>query len=106
MELAIIENETKCRRVFCQMDSLQGDCGWKEAARWLKFEEHVEESGRWSRPHVATLTYTSITELKNALANGVVCLDLQGGTAENIIGKSSNLIKLSKLITISKLYPR
>jgi sodium bicarbonate transporter 10 len=30
---------------------------WKETARWVKFEEDVEEGGnRWSKPHVATLS--------------------------------------------------
>ena len=99
MELPIIENESnKCRRVFCQLDALQGDCGWREAARWLKFEEHVEESGRWSRPHVAALSYSSISELKNGLVKGVVCLDLPGGSAEQIIGKSFNLKNSSKFV--------
>jgi hypothetical protein len=58
----------------------------------------VEESGRWSKPHVATLTFSSISELKKSLARGIVCLDLPGGTAENIIGKSFNLIYFFRTI--------
>ena len=44
---------------------------WAETARWIKFEEEVEEgSGRWGRPHISALTFHSLVELKNGLDKG------------------------------------
>lgn len=38
---------------------------WKETARWVKFEEDVEEGGnRWSKPHVATLSLHALFQLR------------------------------------------
>jgi hypothetical protein len=38
---------------------------WRESSRWIKFEEDVEgDWTRWSKPHVATLSLPSITELR------------------------------------------
>ena len=31
---------------------------WRETARWIKFEEDVEEeTERWGKPHVASLSF-------------------------------------------------
>ena len=43
---------------------------WKETARWIKFEENVEESNRWGKPHVASLTFHSLLELRKGLEKG------------------------------------
>ena len=43
---------------------------WKETARWIKFEENVEESNRWGKPHVASLTFHSLLELRRGLEKG------------------------------------
>ena len=43
---------------------------WKETARWIKFEEDVEESNRWGKPHVASLTFHSLLELRKGLEKG------------------------------------
>lgn len=44
---------------------------WKETARWIKFEEEVEEgSGRWGRPHISALAFHSLVELKRGLDDG------------------------------------
>lgn len=50
---------------------------WKETARWIKFEENVEDSNRWGKPHVASLTFHSLLELRKGLENGTVLLDLE-----------------------------
>lgn len=51
---------------------------WKETARWVKFEEDVEEGGnRWSKPHVATLSLHALFELRSLLTNGTVMLDME-----------------------------
>ena len=44
---------------------------WKETARWIKFEENVEDSNRWGKPHVASLTFHSLLELKKGLEKGI-----------------------------------
>ncbi|TMW54862.1 hypothetical protein DOY81_000095 [Sarcophaga bullata] len=58
---------------------------WKETARWIKFEEDVEEGGnRWSKPHVATLSLHSLFELRTLLLNGSVILDMEANTLDLI----------------------
>ena len=52
------------------MDSSEG-LEWAETARWIKFEEDVEEgSGRWGRPHISALTFHSLMELQRGLDTG------------------------------------
>lgn len=64
----------------------EGDeMAWKETARWIKFEEDVEEGGnRWSKPHVATLSLHSLFELRSLLLNGTVMLDMEASGLEQI----------------------
>ncbi|XP_017080887.1 band 3 anion transport protein isoform X7 [Drosophila eugracilis] len=66
--------------VFVQLDELTGvgeDREWKETARWIKYEEDVEEgSDRWGKPHVASLSFHSLLNLRRCLETGVVLLDL------------------------------
>ncbi|XP_069043159.1 electroneutral sodium bicarbonate exchanger 1 isoform X1 [Lepisosteus oculatus] len=61
------------------------DAEWKETARWLKFEEDVEDGGeRWSKPYVATLSLHSLFELRSCIINGSVLLDMHAGSIEEI----------------------
>lgn len=61
------------------------DMEWKETARWIKFEEDVEEGGnRWSKPHVATLSLHSLFELRSLILNGTVILDMEANSIEQI----------------------
>lgn len=66
--------------VFVQLDELQGigeEREWKETARWIKYEEDVEEGAdRWGRPHVASLSFHSLLNLRRCLETGVVLMDL------------------------------
>uniref|UniRef100_A0A3B5A5G8 Anion exchange protein n=1 Tax=Stegastes partitus TaxID=144197 RepID=A0A3B5A5G8_9TELE len=77
--------------LFTEMDTLQreGDeLEWKESARWVKFEEKVEEGGeRWSKPHVSTLSLHSLFELRTCLQTGTVLLDLEGYSLPQIVGE-------------------
>ena len=74
--------------LFSEMEELVtegGDMEWKETARWIKFEENVEEGGnRWSKPHVATLSLHSLFELRSLILNGTVLLDLEASSMEQI----------------------
>ncbi|KAF5890403.1 sodium bicarbonate cotransporter 3 isoform X4, partial [Clarias magur] len=58
---------------------------WKETARWLKFEEDVEDGGeRWSKPYVATLSLHSLFELRSCIMNGTVLLDMRANAIDEI----------------------
>uniref|UniRef100_A0A8C1HW99 Anion exchange protein n=1 Tax=Cyprinus carpio carpio TaxID=630221 RepID=A0A8C1HW99_CYPCA len=61
------------------------DAEWRETARWLKFEEDVEDGGeRWSKPYVATLSLHSLFELRSCIINGIVMLDMKASSLEEI----------------------
>ncbi|XP_016381964.1 sodium bicarbonate cotransporter 3 isoform X3 [Sinocyclocheilus rhinocerous] len=75
--------------LFTELDELSFRSGqayeWKETARWLKFEEDVEDGGeRWSKPYVATLSLHSLFELRSCILNGTVMLDMRANTIEEI----------------------
>uniref|UniRef100_A0A803WDD5 Anion exchange protein n=1 Tax=Ficedula albicollis TaxID=59894 RepID=A0A803WDD5_FICAL len=75
--------------LFTELDEIcvkEGeDAEWKETARWLKFEEDVEDGGeRWSKPYVATLSLHSLFELRSCITNGTVLLDARAASAEDI----------------------
>jgi len=74
--------------LFAEMVQLVHDGNemeWRETARWIKFEEVVEEGGnRWSKPHVSTLTLHSLFELRSMLLNGTVMLDMDASSFEQV----------------------
>ncbi|XP_062975836.1 electroneutral sodium bicarbonate exchanger 1 [Elgaria multicarinata webbii] len=75
--------------LFTEMDEIcikEGEeSDWKETARWVKFEEDVEDGGeRWSKPYVATLSLHSLFELRSCIINGIVLLDMSANTTEDI----------------------
>ncbi|XP_027858896.1 electroneutral sodium bicarbonate exchanger 1 isoform X1 [Xiphophorus couchianus] len=75
--------------LFTELDEIcvkEGkDAEWKETARWLKFEEDVEDGGeRWSKPYVATLSLHSLFELRSCIINGSVLLDMRADSIEEI----------------------
>lgn len=44
---------------------------WKETARWIKFEEDLEEGAdRWGKPHAATLSFHSLLSLRKCIEQG------------------------------------
>uniref|UniRef100_S4RGR2 Band 3 cytoplasmic domain-containing protein n=1 Tax=Petromyzon marinus TaxID=7757 RepID=S4RGR2_PETMA len=83
------EEDVRTPQLFTELDELAMDgdeMEWKETARWLKFEEKVEEGGeRWSKPHVATLSLHSLFELRTCLQSGTVLLDLEAYSLPQII---------------------
>uniref|UniRef100_A0A4W5RBI0 Anion exchange protein n=1 Tax=Hucho hucho TaxID=62062 RepID=A0A4W5RBI0_9TELE len=73
--------------VFVELNELVMDKNqelqWRETARWIKFEEDVEEeTDRWGKPHVASLSFRSLLELLVFL--GAVLLDLNQHTLPGI----------------------
>ena len=93
-------------RIFCEMQVIHRDHKsqkigvWKETARWVKFEEDVEDGGdRWSKPHVATLSTHSIFELRDLLANGTICLEMDATGMHEIVDLAVEaMVKNSKLL--------
>ena len=62
-------------QVFVEMEELRADSTehleWEETARWIKFEEDVEEgTGRWGRPHISALAFHSLVDLRRGLERG------------------------------------
>ncbi|XP_026792213.3 anion exchange protein 2a [Pangasianodon hypophthalmus] len=75
--------------VFVELNELVMDKNqemqWRETARWIKFEEDVEEeTDRWGKPHVASLSFRSLLELRRTISHGVVLLDLDQRTLPGI----------------------
>ncbi|KAM5153116.1 anion exchange protein 3 [Mantella aurantiaca] len=75
--------------VFVELNELVTDGAqelqWKETARWIKFEEDVEqETSRWGKPHVASLSFRSLLELRKTIAHGAILLDLDQTTMMGI----------------------
>ncbi|XP_037039842.1 electroneutral sodium bicarbonate exchanger 1 isoform X11 [Bradysia coprophila] len=93
--------------LFSEMEELvkEGDeLEWKETARWVKFEEDVEEGGnRWSKPHVATLSLHSLFELRSLLTNGTVMLDMIATSLEEVADLvCDNMVNAGSLPTGSR----
>nr|XP_020655050.1 anion exchange protein 4 [Pogona vitticeps] len=86
------ENEEASRPVlFIQLSELFSapeGLEWRQTARWIKFEEKVEDGGeRWSKPHVTTLSLHSLFELRTCIRKGTVLLDLEAPSFKQIIEK-------------------
>ncbi|XP_073476876.1 electrogenic sodium bicarbonate cotransporter 1-like [Aquarana catesbeiana] len=82
------ENE-ESNFLFTQLNELVNvheDVTWKETARWIRFEEKIEDGGeRWSKPHVTTLTLHSLFELRTCFEKGIILLDTEKCTFKEII---------------------
>ncbi|XP_010893673.3 anion exchange protein 2a isoform X2 [Esox lucius] len=77
------------QKVFVELNELVMDKNqelqWRETARWIKFEEDVEEeTDRWGKPHVASLSFRSLLELRKTISHGAVLLDLNQKTLPGI----------------------
>uniref|UniRef100_A0AAY5ENX0 Anion exchange protein n=1 Tax=Electrophorus electricus TaxID=8005 RepID=A0AAY5ENX0_ELEEL len=75
--------------VFVELNELildkNQELQWRERARWIKFEEDVEEeTDRWGKPHVASLSFRSLLELRKTISHGAVLLDLDQKTLPGI----------------------
>ena len=50
--------------LFIELDELIND-EWVEQARWIKYEEAREQGAeRWGKPHVSTLSFNSLVNLR------------------------------------------
>jgi len=77
--------------LFCEMAELapdnRGRDQWRETARWVKYEEDVEQGGqRWSKPFVSTVSLQALYTVQELLTNQVVLLDLAADSLERTCG--------------------
>jgi hypothetical protein len=86
-------NKTKTRPLFCEISEFYENPDthekvWKESARLLKFIEVTEDSGKWSKPHVATIPLSSLVELRAQITRGVVMLNHNANNLDSLFGKT------------------
>lgn len=79
----------KSRDLFIQLNEFVGAGEfkeWRETARWIKYEENVEEGAdRWGRPHVSSLSFHSLLNLRRCIEIGVLLLDIEEKDLPQII---------------------
>ncbi|XP_061579865.1 anion exchange protein 3 isoform X1 [Cololabis saira] len=83
-------SDKKIHELFVELNELivekDHEMRWKERARWIKFEEDVEEeTDRWGKPHVASLSFRSLLELRRTITHGAILLDLDQNTLPGIV---------------------
>ena len=67
------------------MDELIND-EWVEQSRWIKYEEAREPgSERWGKPHVSSLSFHSLLNLRLTLEKGAILLDHEGKDLTNVL---------------------
>ncbi|XP_010794931.1 anion exchange protein 3-like [Notothenia coriiceps] len=75
--------DKKTHELFVELNELivkDHEMRWKERARWIKFEEDVEEeTDRWGKPHVASLSFRSLLELRRTITHGKQLLKAPSG---------------------------
>uniref|UniRef100_A0A8C3KC22 Anion exchange protein n=1 Tax=Calidris pygmaea TaxID=425635 RepID=A0A8C3KC22_9CHAR len=83
------QGDATCPLLFIQLNQLfstPAGLEWRETARWIKFEEKVEDGGmRWSAPHVPALSLHSLFQLRNYLQKGTMLLDLDALSFKEVI---------------------
>jgi anion exchange protein len=84
------------RQLFTQLDVLvhfdDDVTGWKEMARWLKYEENVEIGDRWSTPHVPTAALSALSQVRQGFADGRCAIGLGVKPPEGSVHKVSDAI--------------
>ncbi|KAI6652295.1 anion exchange protein 2-like [Oopsacas minuta] len=96
-------NALTTHKVFIELEELDQDAthdvGWKETARWIKFEEDVNKvKGGFDKPRVATLSFHSLSDVKKGIQTGCVILDLEASSLPQVSFKV-----VDKLIHAGKL---
>ena len=94
------------------MDELIND-EWVEQARWIKYEEAREEgSERWGQPHVSSLSFHSLINLRYGFTQVYTetlnsrYLKVEKGSQNDIVGCVIPLMKVSLLTEIRKITER
>jgi Band 3 cytoplasmic domain len=84
--------------LFIQLNELHGAGDfreWCETARWIKYEENVEEGAdRWGRPHVSSLCFHSLLNVRRSLDTGIVMLDLEAKDFTHIVYQTVETVRI------------
>ncbi|KAL3989974.1 anion exchange family protein [Acanthocheilonema viteae] len=68
---------------------------WKQVARWIKYEQTIEGDGtRFSKPHITLLSIIGLIQLKNCLRKGVIMLDVEAHSFNEVADVKSVMKKL------------
>lgn len=86
--------------LFIQLNELHGFGDyqeWRETARWIKYEENVEEGAdRWGRPHVPSLSFHSLLNVRRCFETGVVMLDVEEKDLPHIVYQTVEMVNFFK----------
>ncbi|CAG0884444.1 unnamed protein product [Cyprideis torosa] len=85
--------------IFVELDELvlvNHEYEWTETARWIKYEENLEEgSNKWGPPHMSTLSFHSLLNLRKCLEQGVVLLDMEADDFSTIVHRVADQMVIS-----------
>lgn len=66
---------------------------WRETARWIKYEENVEEGAdRWGQPHVSSLSFHSLLNVRRCLETGIVMLDPEEKDLPSVVLRAVEMV--------------
>ncbi|XP_067649397.1 electroneutral sodium bicarbonate exchanger 1-like [Haliotis asinina] len=108
---SVTDIKHRAHKIFSEMDVLKKrgeDFEWREVARWVKYEEKMEEGGeRWSKPHVASLSMHHLVETRRQLMDGVMHLDTEAYSISQVVEKFlDEWIKLGQLDPLLRQHVR
>ena len=102
-------NPHELHEVFVELDELvmgkDHELVWKEKARWIKFEEDVEDNEVWGKPHIASLSFLSLWEVRKGMEKGLCLLDLEAKTLPKIAAEVVTHLALQDLISSDDRLP-
>ncbi|KAL7637649.1 UNVERIFIED_CONTAM: hypothetical protein RMT77_012386 [Armadillidium vulgare] len=103
-KLVLLYNNVK---VFVELEELckspYGGLEWRETARWIKYEEAVEQrSNRWGKPFVSFINFNALFSLRKGLENGSVVLDLDAKDMTTVANKIAEYLVISHQIPTSQ----
>jgi hypothetical protein len=67
--------------------------------RWIKYEEDLEETGQWGKPHVAALDCHSVIELIRVLNSGICMLDFAAKDMPDMLHRVVETLSESSIIS-------
>lgn len=86
------KNEQKDKQVSIFTEMAEFSCKnnpdgeWEETARWIKFEENVEDGGfRWTKPFVGTISLHALFDVRSCVLNGTLLLDVSVTSVNDLV---------------------
>ncbi|XP_062389072.1 solute carrier family 4 member 1a (Diego blood group) isoform X1 [Sardina pilchardus] len=81
-------------QAYVELNELKGGI-WQETGRWAGYEESYSPASRkWGSSHISYLTFKSLIQLRKAMSNGAILLDLDesslSGALEKLVDELMN----------------